>query len=380
MRFADIEGQEGVKAHLIQTVVSDRISHAQLFVGSEGNGKLALAIAYAQYLNCVNRSASDSCGECKSCKKYRKFAHPDLMFVYPVVKKGSSSVKSIDYLSEWVSMFRKTPYFSLFSWLSHIGAGNSQGTIYSSESSEIIKKLSLKSYESLYKTVIIWLPEKMQVECSNKILKILEEPPERTIFLLVSEDEGKLLDTIRSRTQELDIPRFGKSDILNYLTKKYPDRDKNELEVISLQGEGNMIKAMQLAERGGDEGLEDNSQHFEFFKNLMRTAWKKQWSDLFIWADTLAGQGRERQKAFLEYSLTFIRSNFILNLQEPTMLHISDEEMDFASNFSRFINERNIWDFYQEFERSHSEIQRNGNAKIIFTDMALKTAKILRKN
>ncbi|MFV0484251.1 MAG: ATP-binding protein [Bacteroidales bacterium] len=379
MRFADIEGQEPIKTRLIRSAKENRISHAQLFVGPEGNGKLALAIAYAQYLNCSNRGDMDSCGECKSCKKYQKLVHPDLMFVYPVVKKGSGSVKSADYINEWVSMFETSSYFSLFMWLSHIGVGNSQGTIYSSESSEIINKLSLKSYESPYKTIIIWLPEKMQTECSNKILKILEEPPEKTIFLLVSENPGGLLDTIRSRTQELDIPKFDKCSIINILLKRSPERDRREIETIATQCEGNVIIGQQLLGLDADINTNADVLNLELFKLLMRAAWKKQWSELFAWADKFAMQGRESQKEFLEYSMNFVRSNFVLNMQEPSIVHCSDEEMDFASNFSKFINERNVWSFYQEFEKCHADIQRNGNAKIIFTDMALKTAKLLRK-
>ncbi|MFV0505506.1 MAG: ATP-binding protein [Bacteroidales bacterium] len=380
MRFADIEGQAQTKARLIRSVQENRISHAQLFVGPEGNGKLALAVAYAQYINCSKRNNTDSCGECKSCKKYKKLVHPDLMFVYPVVKKGSNSVKSTDYINEWVDLFSKTPHFSLFSWLSHIGVGNSQGTIYSSESLEIIKRLSLKSYESPYKTIIIWLPEKMQVECANKILKILEEPPQNTVFLLVSEEESALLDTIRSRTQKIDIPKFNKTDISRILTKDYPHIGSNEIETIAQQCEGNVEASRQMLENNELTEGDSNSQNLEYFKDLMRTAWKKQWSELFTWADTLASQGREKQKDFLEYSIIFIRNNFILNLQEPSMVHVSTEEMSFATNFSKFINEKNIWDFYQMLEECHFDIQRNGNAKIIFLDMALKTAKFLRKN
>ena len=226
MQFKDIIGQESIKQRLRQSVKEQRIPHAQLLYGEPGIGKLQLAIAYAQYLACPNRTEEDSCGVCPSCLQYQKLQHPDLHFAFPIYKEKSNrdSVCN-DFMGQFREIVLQKGYFSLNDWYAHIGAETKQGVIYEAESSEILRKLSLKAFGNGFKTMIIWLPEKMHNACANKLLKIIEEPPEGTLFLLVSEDPSLLLPTILSRTQQFKVPRLEEKTITKELLEKYEDMD-----------------------------------------------------------------------------------------------------------------------------------------------------------
>ncbi len=374
MFFKEIIGQEAIKQRLIQSVREERVSHAQLFAGPEGTGKLALAIAYAQYVACTNRQTGDSCGECASCKKYRKLIHPDLHFVFPVVKTPKfKEPVSDNFLEEWRSMIAQSPYFNLDQWFDLIGVENSQGLIYAHQSEEIIRKLNLKSYESEYKVMIIWLPEKMHVACANKLLKMIEEPPVKTLFVLITENEEDIISTIRSRCQLITVPPIDTISMTKAL-EQIPEAEGVDIRNIVHLSKGNFGKAIELLQPD-----EQTLFNLEKFKELMRFSYGRKYSDLFKWVDQVAGIGREKQKSLLNYFLNILRENFIYNLKNRELTFMSDQEEDFSKRFSPFINERNIQELTQVFELAFAHIGMNGNPRIIFTDVSFKIVKLIRK-
>ena len=293
MNFSRIPGQKETISRLIRSVREERVSHAQLFTGPEGCGSLALALAYAQYISCENRTDLDSCGTCKSCVKYEKMIHPDLHFVFPVTKnKKESDPVSDSYIEEWREFVKKTPFFTLTKWLDSIEVGNAQGMIFASEAGEIIKKLSLKTFESDFKIMIIWLPEKMHTSAANKLLKMIEEPPEKTLFLLVSDEPDKVIPTILSRCQLIRIPGFGTQEVKKYLATGFNTVENKAAEIAKISN-GNIIRAVELLEN------EDSSLvNLDNFKKLMRFAWKRDIISIITWSDEIATTGREAQKSF----------------------------------------------------------------------------------
>ena len=374
MKFSDIPGQRETIGRLISTVKSERVSHAQLFTGPEGCGNLALALTYARYVSCENRSDLDSCGTCKSCVKYEKMIHPDLHFVFPVVKKDTDPV-SDKFIDKWREFAAVSPYFSLTKWLNYIGAGNAQGLIFTSEAAEILRKLTLKSYESDFKVMIIWLPEKMHQVTANKLLKLIEEPPEKTLFLLVSDEPDKIVPTIISRCQLVRIPSFTPSDISSYLIERFRIH-KGRADDIARVSNGNIIRAIELCEN------EDSSfQDLDRFRTLMRHVWKKDILSLISWSEELAAIGREPQKRFLSFSLHLFRENLMMNLGQGKngLVFLTGEEEAFSANFHPFVNEGNINTFVEEFSLAHSHIEANGNAKIVFLDLALRLIGLFRR-
>lgn len=373
MQFKDVIGQAAIKKRLIDGVRENRISHAQLFDGSEGTGKLAMAIAYAQFINCKNPSSHDSCGECSSCKKFLKLVHPDLHFVFPVVKtKSFKEPVSDNFLVKWRERVLQSPYFNLNMWYKSIDVENKQGQIYVHESSEIMRKLNLKTFEAEYKVMIIWMAERMNVQCANKLLKMIEEPPAKTLFILITENEEQLLTTIRSRVQLVKFLGIDKASIIESISTM-PQIEGKNLEGLARQANGNFITARNLLQPD-----EDRSYLFDLFANLMRMCYKRDWLGMFDWVDELAAAGREKQKSFLVYSLKMLRENFIMNLKQPELNFLSEEEKDFSDRFSPFINERNILIFAEEFEKAHRDIAQNGNPKLIFTDLSLKVVKMIK--
>ncbi len=291
MKFSEIIGQKLIIDKLIRSVEEEKVSHAQLFAGPEGSGKLALAIAFAQYISCENRSDGDSCGICPSCIKYAKLAHPDLHFVYPVFKKGSQKEPvSTDFIVQWRELVLDTPYFNLNTWLNILGVENEQGLIYASEASEIIKKLSLKTYESDYKSMIIWLPEKMHTATANKLLKLIEEPPEKTLFLLVSEEADLILPTIMSRCQFVRVPAINREDLARAFSENL-DVPADKANDLAKASNGNFVKGKSMVTE--DENRKEN---FNQFVRLMRLSWMRDIVALTEWADETALSGREAQK------------------------------------------------------------------------------------
>jgi DNA polymerase-3 subunit delta' len=375
MNFSQIPGQKETIARLIRSVKEQRVSHAQLLSGPEGCGSLAIALAYARYVSCENRTESDSCGICKSCVKYDKMIHPDLHFVFPVIKdKKSTEPVSDSYIGEWREFVLRSPWFTLNNWLDSIEVGNAQGLIFASEASEIIKKLSLKTFEAEFKIMIIWLPEKMHLATANKLLKMIEEPPEKTLFLLVSDEPDKVIPTILSRCQLIKIPGFTNNDIRDFLVGKF-NADDHKASEIAKVANGNIIRAVELIEN------EDSSLHnLDNFKNLMRFAWKRDVISIINWSEEIAATGREAQKNFISYSLRILRENLMLSLDQlkNRLVFLAGDEASFSDNFHPYINHKNIYPLTNEFNLAYSHIEANGNAKIVFLDLALKVTKLIR--
>lgn len=371
MLFKDIIGQEEAKEQLIREAKEGKIAHARLFCGNEGVGKLPLAIAYAQYLSCEHPTDNDSCGVCPNCVKYNKLIHPDLHFVFPVIKKKNKDTISDDYLQEWREILNSSPYFNLNMWLKEMGAENQQAQIYVKESDEIIRKLNLKSSQGGYKVMIMWLPEKMNVECSNKLLKLLEEPPTQTIFILISEEPDMLLPTIQSRVQRFNIHAIDKEKIAETLCLNY-GLEPNDAKNIAHRCQGNFLKALETIHLN-----EDNQFYFEEFVSLMRLAYQRKIREIKQWSDNIASIGRERQKNFLAYIQRMLRESFIYNFHTPDISFLSGEEQKFSSRFSPFINEGNVISIMEELSIAEQHIGQNVNAKMVFFDLALKMIVLL---
>jgi DNA polymerase III subunit delta' len=374
MKFSEIQGQKDIIGKLISSVRSERVSHAQLFAGPEGCGGLALALAYAQYVSCENRSPHDSCGTCKSCVKYEKLIHPDLHFVFPVIKdKKSNESVSDNYITQWRVFAKQTPYAGLNKWLASIDVGNAQGLIFASEASEIVKKLSLKAFESDFKIMIIWLPEKMHLATANKLLKLVEEPPEKTLFILVSEEPDKVVPTLFSRCQLIKIPSVNSADISGYLVEKLHVH-KSRADDISRIASGNISRAVELCE---DE--ESSLVNLERFKNLMRYAWKRDILSLTGWSEEMSAIGREPQKSFISFSLRLIRENLMLTLDQMKnrLVFMTGDEAEFSSKFHPFITQENIYSLADEMNLAFAHIEANGNSKIVFLDLALKITRLI---
>ena len=374
MYFKDVVGQETVKKRLIQSVKDERISHAQLFSGPEGTGKVAMAIAYAQYISCRNRTETDSCGVCPSCHKYNKLAHPDLHFVFPIFNAPKFSKPVCDdFIGQWREMVLNDPYFDLGSWLTFIEADNAQGLIYERESDSIYKKLNLKSFESEFKVMIIWLPEKMHLACSNKLLKLIEEPPNKTLFILITEDEETVISTIRSRAQLVKFPFIDKESIRLALLQM-EDVDLDLIPDAVHLANGSFIKAKAYINPGEDEQF-----YFQKFQEMMRQAYKREVLEQIQWAEEMAKIGRDKQKAFFAFALRLIREYFVLNMKQNNMVYLNQQERAWGKQFAPFINERNIVAFFNEFEKGITHISWNGNPRIIFLDTALRMVRLIKR-
>lgn len=372
MFFKDIIGQEDVKEHLMGSVKKGFIPHARLFCGPEGVGKLSLAISYAQYLNCLDPQEHDSCGKCSSCLKYNKLAHPDLHFVFPVIKKDKKEVCD-DYIAEWRAFVGEHHYFSLSQWLAYVGAENAQGMIYAKESEEIIRKLSLKIYEAKYKTMIIWLPEKMHEACANKLLKIIEEPYDKTVFILVSNTPDQIITTIQSRSQRVNIPSIAKDSIIDALKSEYNITPDDAASVAHIAN-GSYLKAIETISLD-----EEHKFFFNLFVQMMRSSYARSIKDIKAIANDIAMVGRERQKNFLVYCQRMIREYFVSNLKHSEMIYLNQDESRFGTRFAPFINEKNIIDFTDELALAERHIEQNVNAKMVFFDLCLKITMLLKR-
>lgn len=374
MLFKDIIGQQEIKERLVRTAKDGFIPHAQLFCGSEGVGKLPLAIAYAQYLNCENPSENDSCGKCSSCTKYNNLAHPDLHFVFPIVKKAAKKKEVCDdYIAEWRDFIKTNPYFNLSQWLEYIDAENSQGLIYAKESEEIIRKLSLRIYEAKYKTMIIWLPEKMHESCANKLLKIIEEPTENTVFLLVSDTPDNIITTIQSRCQRINIHGVDKADIIQALTNDY-NLSSEDAENIAHLSNGNFLKALETISLN-----EEHKFFFNLFVQMMRASYARNIKEIKAIGNELGGIGRENQKSFLAYCQKMVREYFVSNLKQSEMIYLAQDEANFGIRFSPFINEKNIIGFMDELALAERHVEQNVNAKMVFFDLCLKITMLIKQ-
>lgn len=372
MQFKEIIGQAEIKEQLLDSVRRGVVPHARLICGSKGIGKLPLAMAYAQFLNCLEPQENDSCGKCSSCIKYNNLAHPDLHFVFPIVKKDKKEVCD-DYIVDWRTFVKESPYFGLNNWLAYIGAENAQGMIYAKESEEIIRKLSLKIYQAKYKTMIIWLPEKMHEACANKLLKIIEEPFDNTVFILVSDNPDQIITTIQSRCQRLNVHSINQEDIAFALESNFNISESNAKEVAHIAN-GSYLKALETISLN-----EEHKFFFNLFVQMMRSSYARNIKDIKNIANELASIGREPQKNFIVYSQRMIREYFISNLNNADMVYLNQEESTFGNRFAPFINEKNIIDFSAELTLAERHIEQNVNSKMVFFDLCLKITMLLKR-
>ena len=376
MRFADIIGQQELKRHLAQSVDRGRISHAQLFTGAAGTGALPLAIAYAQYLNCPNRKDGDSCGVCPSCQQTAALAHPDLHFVFPVNKQGKKSgevVLSAEFMPQWRECVASTAgYFTPQQWYDRLDLGKTlRGMISAKEADEIIRRLSFKSFESEYKIMLIWLPETMNDEAANKILKILEEPWEKTIFLMVSERPDLLLSTIISRTQEVSVPRLTVEDLMPMV-----EGDEQQRRNTARLAAGDLIEMRRLT--GGEEDAV-RRESFDLFCRLMRLSYNDKHLELIDWADEVATLTREQQRSMLRHAARLLRESYMLHAGLGQISYLWGEEAAFCNKFAPFIGNQNIEFLIGEIEQAMRQVSQNGNPRIIFTHFALAVSKQINR-
>lgn len=381
MHFSEIIGQEHLKNHLTKSADLGRIPHAQLFIGPEGSGTLPVAIAYAQYILCKN-SAGENAGGNESCNlKFSQLTHPDLHFVYPTVTTSEvkSKPKSVDFIVDWREFLKQNPYGSLFDWLNFLEAGNKQGEIRVDDAQEIVKLLSLKSFEGGYKIMIIWMADKMNSAASNKLLKLLEEPTDKTLFILIAENEEDLLQTILSRCQVLHFNGLHENNIAEKLITAF-DIEQREAKKIAHQAQGNFNKALKLLhENGEDDAFE------EWFVEWVRAAFRAKGnasaiSDLIRWSETIAVIGRETQKKFLNYCIEMFRQALLINYQTTSLVYMEPKVAKFKlENFAPFVNGNNIDAIFAELSDAIYHIERNGNAKIILTDLSIKLTRLIHK-
>ncbi len=375
MLFKEIIGNISVKEQLIESVKSGRVSHAQLFIGKSGSAKLALAIAYAQFLNCEDPKETDSCGSCSSCLKYNTLSHPDLHLIFPVLKVGSAKLSISDnFAKEWKAFIQENYYASLNDWIDSFGTENKtgqQGDIYKDEAKQIHKKLSLKNYEAKNRVVLIWMPERMNLEVSNKLLKLFEEPPKGTIFLLVSENPGRLLPTITSRLQSIKILDFTAEDIVAYFGEGAVDLEKAK-QLRSLT-DADLGKIIQIRNEH-DTTLD----LFSDFSSWMRLSYKVDVLGITKWVDQLAVKGRKQQLLFLSYAIKMVRECLIYNFASNSLLKTNENEYAFITKFSPFIHEDNSVLIIEKLEESIKAINRNANAKILFFELSLQMVKFLK--
>jgi DNA polymerase III subunit delta' len=382
MLFSEILGQNYIKNHLTKSALLGRIPHAQLFVGPEGCGTLAMAIAYAQFVLC-NNSASENTGGNDSCNlKFQSLTHPDLHFVYPNVTNEDvkSKPKSADFIMDWREFVLQNPYGSLFDWYKHLGVQKKQGEIRVEDAQDILKSLALKSYEGGYKIMIVWMAEKMNIAASNKLLKLLEEPPEKTLFLLITEDEEDIIQTIRSRCQVLHFGALSESVIAETLIERH-QTDPTIATKIAHQAQGNFNKALHL--------LYDDSEEFPFekwFVDWVRAAFRAKGNaaaiqDLISWSEEIATLGREGQKQFLNYCIVMFRQALMLNYETEKLVYLEPTVEKFSlEKFAPFVNGNNINAIFSELSDAIYHIERNGNAKIILTDLSIKLTRLIHKN
>ena len=380
MQFSDILGQQFIKKHLTASVDGNRVAHAQLFVGKSGSGVLPMAIAFAQYLICSNAGGENTSGPVACNTKFKHLSHPDLHFSFPVAttEKIKSHPVSTHFLKEWGNFVAKNPYGSLYEWHQHIGIEKKQGQIGVDEALDVVKRLSLKSYEGGFKVMIIWMAEKMNTAAANKLLKLIEEPPNKTVFILIAEDEERIIDTIRSRCQLLQFPALGEAAIEEALIANI-NCDPALAKKTAHQANGDYNKALQLLSHDSED------EEFEtWFIAWVRTAFKAKGNkkailDLISWSEQIAGKGRETQKNFLDYCVEFFRQALMLNYKAESLVYLQPKAKFDLVKFAPFVHGNNIEAIITELQDAAYHIERNGNAKIILTDLSIKLTRLLHR-
>ncbi|HVS94783.1 MAG TPA: hypothetical protein VHE59_22250 [Mucilaginibacter sp.] len=367
MQFKHIVGQQAVKQRLIGTVKDNRVSHAQLFLAPEGSGSLALAVAYAQYLSCENRQADDSCGECSSCRKYQKLIHPDLHFSYPFFAKDKNDT-ALTFIEQWREALLANPYLSLDIWRGYLDAENKQANINIAECHQIIKKLSLKPFESAYKVLILWLPEYLDKE-GNSLLKIIEEPQPNTVFLLVAQNQDQILNTILSRTQLVKVPALTYDEIKEELEQHHHQSGYAAAEIAYLSN-GSMTEALNMLQQ------ERNNYHAQFVQWL-RLCFSNKGIEVMGFVEQAAKMGRENQKNFLRYGISFLRECCLLMAGAGNLVHLPAQELETAQKMTAVMNLAMAEAISDELEKAHYHVERNANPKILFLDVSLQIIKVL---
>ena len=377
MNWNEVIGQQEAKERLMQMVREDRLPHALMLCGPLGSGKLALAIAFGCYLLNPNHPNSPNSPTLPPQENpmLEKLEHPDLHFTYPTIKlpsmKSDYKPVSDDFAKEWHELVMQSPYFTMEEWMAAMGGENQQAIITAGESDDLVRKLSLKSSQGGYKVSIIWLPERMNIECANKLLKLIEEPPQQTVFIMVSEEPEKLLETIRSRVQRIDIRKTDNESIRRALIERRGISDDAALR-ISRIANGNWLAAIEELQADSEKGL-----FLDMYKTLMRLAYQRKIKDLRKWSEQMAAMGREKQKRWLNYFLRMTRENFMFNFQQEDLNYMTEEEEGFATNFARFINEGNVVPISDLGNLAIRDIGQNANAKIVFFDFALQMIVLL---
>lgn len=381
MLFSEILGQDHLKNHLIKSADEGRVPHAQLFVGPEGSGTLAMAIAYAQYLIC-NNTLGENNTENSACNlKFHHLQHPDLHFVYPTIttEDVKSKPKSLDFLTDWRLFVQQNPYGGIFDWYKFLGVQNKQGEIRVEDAQEIVKSLSLKSLEGSYKIMIIWMADKMNIAASNKLLKLLEEPTDKTVFILITENVENIIQTILSRCQVLQFNPLPENIIVEALVNR-EQIDRVVAQKIARQSQGNYNKALQIVKENNDE-----LPFEEWFVFWVRSAFKAKGNasaihDLIIWSEQIAALGRETQKKFLSFCTEMFRQALLLNYNAPSLVYMEPKVEKFTlENFAPFVHGNNILEIFKEISDASYHIERNGNAKIILTDLSIKLTRLIHK-
>ncbi|TSD64756.1 hypothetical protein FFF34_012720 [Inquilinus sp. KBS0705] len=367
MQFKDIIGQQAIKQRLINSVTENRVSHAQLFLGPEGSGSLALAVAYAQYLSCEDKQPTDSCGVCSSCRKYQKLMHPDLHFSYPFFAKHKDDT-ALTFIEQWREAFNANPYLNLDTWRGYLEAENKQANINIAECHQIIKKLSFKPFESAYKILILWLPEYLDKE-GNALLKVIEEPQPNTLFLLVAQNQDQILNTILSRTQLIKIPCLNYEDIKQEMVANHNQTDTAAAEIAYLSN-GNMTEALGML-------LHDTKSYHELFVQWLRLCFANKGLDVLAFVEQTSKMGRENQKNFLRYGTSFLRECCLLRSGAERLVKLPEREMETARKMSSVIKISEAEVVIDELEKAHYHIERNANPKILFLDVSLQIIKVL---
>ena len=368
--FSQVVGQEDIRARLLDEAREGRLPHALLLAGPAGCGKLALAVSLAQYLLCRQPGADDACGTCPSCRLSLSFAHPDLHFVFPIVryKNAESSVCDV-YLDAWRERLQKGLYFSLEDWTADMKGTGQQPLIYAAEAAQISRKLALKSAMGGRKVMVVWLPERMNAECANKLLKLMEEPPAGTHFLLASDEPGGVLPTILSRAQRVDVKGVGREAMVEALRRIHPGLDA---EGAARVAGGSFTAALASLDADRDKAL-----FLDLFIMLMRLAYQRKIREMRKWSEQMADMGRARQADFLDYCQRMVRENFMYNFRQPELNHMTEQEEAFSRNFARFVGERNVIRIMEELEHAQRDIGQNVNPRFVFFDLALKMIVLL---
>lgn len=374
MMFKDVIGHQRIIQQLISNAGNHRVSHAQLFLGSEGSGTLALALSFARYLQCRDKGPGDACGKCPSCLKFDRLEHPDLHFFFPTAPNQlhKKDISSKLFLPQWRELLNHSPYFTYLQWLEKIGVENKQAIINAEDCNNIIRTLGLKSYEGPYKIIVVYMVEKIFYSAAPKVLKVLEEPPSNTLFLMVSENKDMVLNTILSRTQVLRLPPPSEEDIRQALTEKQglPAHRAREIAFVTA---GNYAEALRLTTESGEQIAD-----LEAFREWMRYCYSRDADRILKWVEQIARTGRERQKSFFQYGLKIFRLCLLHNYQAHELLRLEKDEEDFVTKFSPFINHTNLLQIVEAFNIAIQHLERNANPKILFADLSFQLMALMR--